>query len=363
MCHLLNNNTHLSSSSPQSWSTLSENEVFNRNNCSCDVYKNRFIILAGGSRIDQRYGCTDYLQSVEIYDTETDKIVKRLPDLPFSGRSKGAILNGYFYTNRFADGFLYRAPLSLDDDDKIQDKEEEWEKVAEGLHKFSDILISDHKQYLFLLCYNGKMIRYDPVEDKCMEMPSMPTPRIYCTAAVVKSQIYVIGGAESDVVEVFDIPTQSWSQTTPMSQALEKASATAVKKRWIVVTGGFTDDEETNDMTYILDTYTHRWSTYEEPLSGLSRSSKESNNKCLWFGTTVVSLGGETMEGINIESLVPEWGSKNHLILLRRLVEDGRAHPSTEKSYKITEKEKDVIKILTMDACFDIFREVLTYFQ
>jgi len=82
---------------------------------------------------------------------------------------------------------------------------------------------------------------YDPVMDSWTRLPDLPTHRHHLTAVAIDGKIYVAGGTLivggeynskdleifTDVLEIFDLATNTWSQGQPMSTAREGASGVA----------------------------------------------------------------------------------------------------------------------------------------
>src|SRR5919106_2373468 len=58
----------------------------------------------------------------------------------------------------------------------------------------------------------------------------MPTPRTEVTAAVLRNDIYVIGGFDesgqvTDIVEVYNIANNTWSKASPLPEPLHHTAA------------------------------------------------------------------------------------------------------------------------------------------
>src|ERR671915_1587718 len=58
----------------------------------------------------------------------------------------------------------------------------------------------------------------------------MPTPRTEVTAAVLRNDIYVIGGFDesgqvTDIVEVYNITNNTWTKAAPLPEALHHTAA------------------------------------------------------------------------------------------------------------------------------------------
>ncbi|MCL2134728.1 MAG: hypothetical protein FWH37_04130 [Candidatus Bathyarchaeota archaeon] len=121
--------------------------------------------------------------------------------------------------------------------------------------------------------FTSNVEAYDPVNDVWQTLASMPTPRSDLTANVVDDKIYLIGGKiysndspyykQTDIVEVYDIKTNSWSTNTSMPAALQ-GYASAVIGTKIYIIGGSrqtTSGIDTSISTLqIYDTQTDSWS-------------------------------------------------------------------------------------------------------
>ena len=106
---------------------------------------------------------------------------------------------------------------------------------------------------------------YDPVTDTWETKAPMPTPRFYLSANTVNDKIYLIGGLNdtdynppivvSDLNEVYDPRTDTWSAKTPTSNPVY-AYASAVLDNKIYMFGGGTSED---DLTQIYDVTTETW--------------------------------------------------------------------------------------------------------
>jgi N-acetylneuraminic acid mutarotase len=95
--------------------------------------------------------------------------------------------------------------------------------------------------------YVGNNEMYDPVTDSWQSEASMPTPRTDLSACVVNGKIYVIGGkeysntspgyVESNVTEVYDPATNSWSTATPIPSAVYGYSSAVIDNQIHIIGG------------------------------------------------------------------------------------------------------------------------------
>ena len=354
--HMTLNNSVL-----QSWTTLSDNEIFHRRYFAHGMYKDQYILVAGG--IDRTLRS---LGSAIMYDTRNRTIIN-LPDLPCEGYCYGVILKFYFYVYHY-DGTLYRMDLST---------RSKWEVNHSLIEMRSSIdeIVSD-KDHLYFLHEQGGVTSYDPETNAVISLPSSPIPRFLFSSAVVGTRIYLIGGFYSEVIElkkytgvdVFDVSNKSWSKGPPIPKALDVASVT-VFRHWIVITGG-TSDLDLNKETFVFDTINSRWSK-----SNVELCEKFNFYRCLLVRSQIVSFGGwnekneySPLRAIPIKYLLPSWDDIKHVILLRHLIDNSRAHIIiTKENFKTscnenTNSNKDkVIQNLFTNISLDLFRNIISF--
>ncbi|MEM4377498.1 MAG: kelch repeat-containing protein [Candidatus Nitrosotenuis sp.] len=96
------------------------------------------------------------------------------------------------------------------------------------------------------------------------ELPQMPTPRTEIVAVPLGEKIFVIGGFDesglaSDLVEVFDTKTNSWSTASLLPERLHHVGA-AEHEGKIYVVGGYRDGWIATNSLYIYDPTSDSWS-------------------------------------------------------------------------------------------------------
>lgn len=94
----------------------------------------------------------------------------------------------------------------------------------------------------------------------------MPTPRAEVASAVIDGKIYVVGGftesgQNSDVVEVYDPATDSWSNIEPMPERLDHAMAAAANGKLYVMGGWRVFGEQASDALHEYDPAIQEWTT------------------------------------------------------------------------------------------------------
>lgn len=336
------------------WKALSRDSVLNRSKFSIAVSDDRYIIIAGG------YGALS--RSVVVLDVQTCSL-KTLPSLPrenYHGSCGGTILNGYFYLiSRYGERPAYRMKLS---------KWKEWERV-DGVEKHYGEGVISNDTNLFLFSDHGNEA-FIPRANGWMDLPSMRYPRWAHATTIVENSVYVLGGyndklwSPSTLVEVYNIRTRSWSTTSGLPKKLYGAAAVSVGRRWIIVTGGQDEDDRRSDACLILDLQTKKWMESEIRMT----CPRANHGSVVIGGTQLVLVGGiddknmasdqrlqniSYVESINLSHLL-NWYVIKHLILLRKLLDDGRAHSAVYGNDM-------VLQNLMIYLDLDMFRNVLAF--
>lgn len=340
-----------------SWITISNDEIFQRLYFAGGLYRNRYIIIAGGRRMAY------LLRSVTMFDIQTRKSI-HLPDLPFKGNCKGLTVNNHFYIISNVSKkrlVLYRLCLFT---------RSKWEKMG----NLSEI--PNHIQTvvacgsdLFILT-SDEMYCYDLVTHVNIKISNVPRNMKYFSATSAGGNIFLIGYT----LDVFNVATQSWSQSHPLPIPLFDTAATTILNRWIVVTGGRKESYEHNYKTYIYDTMQQRW--IENNL-GLDLPRME--HGCFAYNSHIIKIGGiaigfgydnqySPIKSIHSKHLIPHfiWETIREFVLLRKLLDDNRANPTVaaKRFKKNTDDQLDedkVIQRLFTDVPLDVFRKVISF--
>ena len=272
--------------------------MFSRHNFACGVYDDIYIVVAGGKRGEEQ------MQSARMYNTSTQERID-LSNLPFAGACGGTVHKTCFYVSEYKTGSLYRLCLFT----HFDWKDAEWEDVTPSSKKVNSrnaAVVSDGKYLYFINSNkwnNGYTYRYDPETGEVNDLPNLPTPRIDFATAIVGNLIYVIGGYQSSLVEVFNIFTKTWSKAPPICTesessriGLQHAAATVIND-WIIVCGGVHGDFAPSSDTFMFDTKKQKWTS-----KCFQSLVMRSNHACVTMGSHIIVIGGN--EAIMIPFLI-----------------------------------------------------------
>jgi len=119
--------------------------------------------------------------------------------------------------------------------------------------------IAVYKNKIYCIGYDVTEV-YDPITDKWENRTPMPTPRHSLDANVVDGKIYLIGGydpslpyggAATNINEVYDPETDTWSTKAPMLAAVKDYASAVVSDKIYIIVG---------NLNQIYDTKTDSWS-------------------------------------------------------------------------------------------------------
>ena len=353
--------TTISADNP--WTVLKNNDIFKRSFCACDVYQDRYIVVAGG--FGEQFWDT---RSAAMYDVKKQSYMA-LPNIPHHCRSRGVIVNGYFYVAEitYSENInsikLYRIFLST----RVA-----WQFVVklEG-HNIID-MVTDGK-HIFLISSTTQITRFDPMtgEISHFKRDNQAIKRCYFSSAYVDNKIYIIEGQSNNSTTpktlIFDTITQLWSEGPPPPTS-SPYFTTVVIDRWIVVKGEASDVDGGNVVkpdlcNKIYDTHTHKWTEISTALS-----TPRQAHRCVKLGPHIVTVGGNgpnvkdsPITAIYIKHVIPEWiwTTLKPYLLLRELVEDNRAAPiiETEKLNYVDAMVQNLFTTMPLD----MFRCVLSF--
>ena len=418
--------------------------LFRRNNFVMHVFQDRYIFVAGGYHYlyknSRDGGENQIMQSIAMYDALMGKTIV-LPNLPNDQINwpvcAGAILDEYFYvfdsnTSIFCiqictDGVMYqeehegwkKIPISLRIPESLQQ-----ERRTERLLGIQSV-VSDNC-YLYLLDEHCNFFSLLPKINKWNALPRMQIPRMGFAITIVKQQIFVIGGFSlfSDKknymssVEIFDISTQSWKNgpdlTVPthsmcckkhdfqtltlinqrrdkiLNGGLSFASASAIRNKFVFVSGGLMTGDIPSSSCYFLDLRAHpyEWvkSHIEIPSHRMNHASayisyknKVGANEPKILCPKIILIGNEVvshekrffspMESIFLHHFQLNWKLIKDFVLLRALVDKNRAvlDNCSNVAYDLQFEQQQVLRTdhviqrLIIHLNKDIFRYVLTF--
>lgn len=129
---------------------------------------------------------------------------------------------------------------------------------------------------------------YDPATDTWTRLPHLPTRRHHLTAVAIDGKIYVAGGSlivgegeygsdggTTNVLEIFDPATNTWSQGQPMPTAREAASGIAANGCFHIF-GGEVPDADVLLAHEVYNPVTDTWAKMPDkmpiPVNGISGS-------------------------------------------------------------------------------------------
>jgi N-acetylneuraminic acid mutarotase len=91
---------------------------------------------------------------------------------------------------------------------------------------------------------------------------AMPTKRSEVSGVAFENNVYIIGGADekgtTDLVEVYDIDSDSWSIASRLPEKRDHTGA-AIHSGKIFVVGGFDENGKSTNSLFIYDTSTDKW--------------------------------------------------------------------------------------------------------
>src|SRR5215213_2884978 len=92
---------------------------------------------------------------------------------------------------------------------------------------------------------------------------SSATTESFCTAGVLKDDIYVIGGFDessqvTDIVEVYNITNNTWTKAAPLPEPLHHTAAASYDDK-IYVVGGYTAPWSPSNKLFIYDPVQNKW--------------------------------------------------------------------------------------------------------
>ena len=361
------------------WNIICDDNFIKRTCFACDVYKDRYIVIAGGlgelNEDENEFVC---LQSAAMYDVVNQSFIA-LPDLPFAeGICTGVVLNDYFYLTSHYEMELYRIDLF----GRVEWKSIVYYGEVEN-NRIKDMLTDGTRIFLIDECAgirifdprNNEFSPAYPNADANMEDLFQVDENAF-SAVLIDNKIYVMGGNTSshtvtDNTHMFDIFKKSWSQAPPLTIPICFSAAVAIDNRWIVVHGGMEEHDQNKGHTFLFDTYTQQW-THNN-----INAAYRTYHSCVQVGSQIITIGGEDhyhercpMTSKYINGVITEWDMLKPYILLRKLVDNKRAAPiiihrlkHADSILKVGANAEAVVQNLFTNMSLDIFQYVLLYLK
>jgi len=151
---------------------------------------------------------------------------------------------------------------------------------------------------------------YDPLTDTWESKASIPTPREQLEANVVNGKIYLIGGmlgktntgATSNLNEVYDPATDSWSSKASIPTGVYACGSAVVENKIYVIGGA---GPKPPNLNQIYDTETDTW-TYGAPIPTPVTNAAAGATTGIWAPRRIYVIGGRVnygMDGVNINQV------------------------------------------------------------
>lgn len=244
------------------WDVICDDALLKRDYFVCGVYQNRYIVVAGGVKVDRRFH-HKMTPSVAMYDTSNHSYIA-LPNLLQKGNYRRVVVNGYFYVvDRFSSK---RYRLCLSDSKK-------WEPLSNLICMY---LLTDGFN-IYLIDDNGTIISFGSTFSNPCRLELRKFPPV-----LVDNKIYFIGNGFEN--HYFDLFTRSWYKVSPLPTQLVKFDAVAIADRWIMIMGCISNvdrnqDHSRNNLHIVYDTKTKEWTQ-----DNITLSSPRSSHHCVKVG-------------------------------------------------------------------------------
>jgi len=346
------------------WLHLRYDEIDLYDHAAYGVFKDRYIALARERRVlNQRVR----LKHTMMYDIHTCRL-KALPDQDPENLYEGTIWNDKLYVfarsrpikhlsfssttsasaSTTSTTSTWKESLTILEPDNMFNRRR---PSIMGGRNYPRAVIP-MKNSIYIVGLHDVLYCYDPMADKLTKISKIPEGVINYTVSTVADQIYFLGGLKKQIkngkrqsyydgtntVCVFDTSIQTWdtSSVPPLPLPVVDCASTTIFNRWIVVTGGYNRYHRQSGKIYVLDTLSQQWRE-----SRIQLLSPCAGHQCLTIGSQIVCIGGNDiahpMQAIDISHIIPEWKYERikHFILLRKLMEEGRASLIIEKEINV----------------------------
>jgi hypothetical protein len=216
------------------------------------------------------------LQTVQSADNTTDASWKTVSDMPTSRGGLGtAASSGKIYA---IGGLNDNGELNVNEMfDPIADR---WVTKTPMPTARTGFATAFYEDKIFIIggsvgdSFTGNVEVYSVISDTWQTMASMPTPRADLSANVVDGKIYLIGGKtyssdspyynQTNINQVYDIATNTWSTNASMPIALQGYASTVVDNKIYIIGGAkqsIAGIDSATKTVQIYDTQTDTWTT------------------------------------------------------------------------------------------------------
>jgi N-acetylneuraminic acid mutarotase len=151
---------------------------------------------------------------------------------------------------------------------------------------------------------------YDPLTDSWETKASMPTPRADLTASLVDDKMYLAGGkkysssalhfTQSDVNEVYDPITDTWTRKSPMPTAVQGYASAVIGESIYFVGGSIPSVPGSNifiNANQVYDTVTDKWTSSSKAISSTISYGSATATMGFMASTNLYYIGGFTSDG------------------------------------------------------------------
>jgi N-acetylneuraminic acid mutarotase len=212
--------------------------------------------------------------ALQASNTETANSWTKLANMPTSRYGLGvAVVSGKIYA---IGGLNDKGELTVNEMyDPVTDK---WSSKASMPTARAGFAVAVYESKIYVIggsvrdSFTGNMEVYDTISNTWETVASMPTPRADLSANIVDGKIYLMGGktyssgmpnySQTNITQVYDVETNTWSTNTSMPIALQGYASTVVGSKIYVIGGAKQSilgvDSSVNALQ-IYDTQTGVW--------------------------------------------------------------------------------------------------------
>ena len=265
----------------------------------CCVIDEHCMIILGGEG-----GWRSLLPSGIIYDATSEHSTPLPNEMPAARYGFSAVANeryifviGGFDADDNAVRTMYRLSLET----------YQWTALTPmGTARYACVcVLLDNYVYIFGgLNSNGAVVsveRYSIVGNSWEDLPDMGAARWdHYAVAAMRNIIYILGRYGTRVLEVFDTALLEWRREASlcdMPEVRDHAAAVVLKNRYLVVIGGYDDEEEATAGSLIYDCSINRWSS--TPASMNMITARVDHTASVLDGKIVVTGGGSGRQSLS----------------------------------------------------------------